>query len=78
MPMVNLELNIKEAKNLIEQMPLEDKIKLVRDLLRENWAKRINIIVKNIEERRRIHKISNKEITREIEKARRDFYACRH
>ncbi len=78
MSKVSLELDIKEAKNLIEQMPLEDKIRLVRELERETWAKRLDKILKNIDERRKRYKISNKEISQEIEKARREFYARRH
>ena len=75
MSKVTLELDIKEAKDLIEQMPLEEKIKLVRELEKETWAKRMNEILKNIDERRKKYKISTKEISQEIEKGRREFYA---
>jgi len=78
MPNVTLELNIREAKDLIEQMPLEEKIKLIRELLKETWAKRIDKILNNIDARRRKHKISSKEISQEIEKSRQEFYARRH
>ena len=75
---VTLELDVKEAKRLIKQMTLEDKIKLVRELQRETWAKRMDAILKNIDERRKRFKISDKEISKEIEKARQEFYARRH
>ncbi len=78
MSKVTLDLDIKEAKNLIEQMPLEDKLKLVRTLEKETWAKRMDQILKNIDERRKKYKISNREISQEIEKARQEFYARRH
>lgn len=78
MPKVTLELEIKEAKDLIEQMPLEDKVRLVRELEKETWAKRLDKIIKNIDERRKKYKISNKGISQEIEKARHEYYARRH
>lgn len=78
MSKVTLDLDIKKAKELIKQMPLKDKIKLIRELEKETWAKRINKILKNIDARRKKCKISNKEISQEIEKARREFYARRH
>lgn len=78
MSKVSIELDVKEAKDLIEQMPLEDKIKLIKELIKETWAKRIDTIFKNIDGRRKKYKISNKEISQEIEKGRQEFYARRH
>lgn len=78
MSKVTLELDIKEAKDLIEQMSLEDKIKLIRELEKETWAKRMNKILNNIDARRKKYKISFKEISQEITEARKEFYAHRH
>lgn len=77
MSKVTLDLDTKEVKNLIEQLPLKDKIELIRTLEKETWVKRINTVLKNIDLRRKKCKISNKEISQEIEKARREFYARR-
>lgn len=77
MSKVTLELDIKEAKGLIEQMPLDEKIRLIRELEKETWVKRIDKILKNIDERRKKYKISNKEISQEIAKARQEFYGRR-
>lgn len=77
MSKVTLELDIKEAKGLIEQMSTEDKIKLVRELEKETWVKRMDKILNNIDERRKKYKISDKEISQEIERARQEFYARR-
>lgn len=78
MSKVTLDLDIKEAKDLIEQMTLEDKIKLIRELEKETWVKRINKILNNIDARRKKHKISFKEISQEITEARKEFYAHHH
>ena len=77
MSRVTLELDIKEAKYLIEQMPLEEKIILVKQLVKETWAKRMDNILKNIDGRRKKYKISQRAISQEIEKARQAFYARR-
>lgn len=78
MSRVTLDLDIKEAKDLIEQMSLEEKIKLLRALEKETWAKRIDQTLKNIDARRKKYKISTTDISQEIEKARQEFYARRH
>lgn len=78
MSKVTLELDVREAKSLIEQLPEEDKIKLFRELMKETWSKRIGAILKNIDQRRKKLRISNQKISNEIEKARQDFYARRH
>jgi len=78
MSKVSLELDTKELKRLIERMSIEDKIKLIKELERETWAKRITKVLKNIDARRKKYKISNREISQEIEKARREFYARRN
>lgn len=77
MSKIALELNIREVKNLVDQLPLNDKIQLLRELQKESWAKRLKRIFQNIDARRRKHKLSVKTISQEIEKARRAFYARR-
>lgn len=78
MSKVTLELEVKEAKFLIKQLPEEDKIKLIRELMKETWTKRISEILRNIDQRRKNLKMTHNEISNEIEKARQDFYARRH
>ena len=75
---ITVDVDIQEAKDLIRQMPLEEKIKLVRELQKETWAKRLNRVLGNIDQRRKKYKITNQEISQEIEKARQEFYARRH
>lgn len=72
---VTLELSPNQVEELIEKLPMEEKIKLVRKLEKETWRKRMDKILKNIDERRKKYKISTKEISQEIEKARQEFYA---
>lgn len=78
MPKVTLDLNIKEAKHLIKQMPWEDKIKLIKELMKESWTKRIDNIIKNIDQRRKKYRISSQRISQEIKNARKEFYGHRH
>ena len=74
---LTMEVDFKDAVEAIRHMPIKDKIRLIRALERETWFKRIDQILKNIDRRRRKLKISSKEISREIQKARRQFYESR-
>ena len=77
MSFVTLQLDVQKAKDLIEQLPLFEKIQLVRELEKETWAKSIDNLLKTIDERRKRQRISSQRIDQEIEKARREFYARR-
>lgn len=74
MSTVTLELNVKEAKNLIKQMAVEDKIKLMRELEQETWAKRLDEVVQRIRKGFKQNPISDKEITRICEETRQGLY----
>ena len=74
---INMEINTEEAKNLIRQMPTEEKIKLVRELNKEAWAKRMSKVFESIDKRRKKHPISQKEINKIVEEARQEFYERR-
>lgn len=75
---VTLELDIQKAKNLIKQMSLADKIKLLKELNRETWGKRIDEIIKNIDLRRKKYKVSAKEISKTIKESQKEFHARRY
>ncbi len=75
MPKVILEMDAKEARELIEQLPLDDKIKLVKELEKETWAKRINNLFKAVDAQRKKHRLSSKAILKETANARKEFYA---
>jgi len=66
-----LELNIKE---LIEKMPMNKKIELVRELERETWAKRLDQVVKKIRKRFRRRPLSFRKITQICEEVRQRHY----
>ena len=70
-------IDVEALNKTIERMSMKDKIRLFERLQRETWAKRINNILKNIDQRRKKYKITSKEISQEIEKARKEFYARR-
>jgi hypothetical protein len=74
---ITLELNPNQVEELVEKLPLEEKIRLVRRLERETWGKRIDKLFKKIDQRRRRYPISNKEIAQEIEIVRRKIYGSR-
>lgn len=66
-----LELNIKE---LIEKMPMNKRIELVRELEKETWAKRLDQVVKRIRKHFRRHPLSFRKITRICEEVRQQRY----
>lgn len=71
---ITLELDTSTVERLVERMPTEAKIRLVRKLERETWGKRIDKLLKRIDQRRKKYPISQKEISEEIEAVRRQIY----
>ena len=71
---VTLELNPSQIEGLIGQLSIEDKIRLVRKLEGETWAKRFDDVVSRIRKRFRQNPISRKEINRICEETRQKLY----
>jgi len=60
---------------IIKQLPLEEKLRLVRQLEKETWASRLDQIVNKIRSRRSIKELSSNEINRIVEDVRKTRYA---
>ena len=71
---VTLELNPNEVEELVEKLSIQDKIRLVRKLENETWAKRLDEIVYRIRKRFKESPISDKEIRRICEEARQRLF----
>lgn len=71
---VSMNVTADQIEGMIGQLPMKDKIRLVRKLEKQTWAKRLNEIFRNVDRRRKKLNISRKEIHEEIEKARQEFY----
>ena len=73
-----IKMNLTDVEHLVNRLPLRDRIKLLIRLRKEAWTKRLDEITKNIRARRKKYKITDKEISEEIEKARDEFHAHHH
>lgn len=71
---ITLELNPNQVKELVEKLPIEDKIHLVRKLENETWARRLDEVVLRIRKRFRQNPISDKEIRQICEETRQRLY----
>ena len=71
---ITLELNPNQVEELVDRLSIEDKIRLVRRLESETWAKRLDEVVSRIRKRFRQNPISDKEITKICEEARQRSY----
>jgi len=71
---VTLELNPNEVEKLVEKLSIEDKIRLVRKLEKQTWAKRLDEVVSRIRKRFKQSPISDKEIRRICEETRQRLY----
>ena len=71
---LELELNPNQVEKLVERLPLEDKIRLVRKLEGETWARRLDEVVFRIRKRFKSNPISDKEITQICEETRQRLY----
>lgn len=74
MPKVTLDTNIEK---IVEDLSMEEKLKLVYKLERETLRQRWNNLLKLIDERIKKHPISSRDVIKEIECARREHYAKR-
>jgi|GEM_PF-1645834 len=75
---ITLDLDVKQVEKLVEKLPLEEKLKLVRKLEKETLRKRWGKILKDIDKRLKRFPISKKEIEQEIKAYRREKYAKGH
>ena len=69
-----LELNPNQIEALIERLSIDDKIRLVKKLEQETWAKRLDEVVTRIRKRFKQNPLSDKEITRICEETRQKLY----
>lgn len=74
---VEFELDIAQVEKLVEKLPREEKIRLVRKLEQETLGQRMDRLLKKIDERRKRYPISAKEIRQEIEAVRKELYGRR-
>lgn len=60
---------------IVRQLPLQEKLRLVRQLERETWAARLGQVVTRIRARRSVRQLSQRDITRIVEDVRTARYA---
>lgn len=72
MPRVNL--NNHQVEELVEQLDLKSKIRLVQRLEEETWNARWDKLLADIDRRLKRHPISEDEIAKEVETVRRKLY----
>jgi uncharacterized membrane-anchored protein len=71
---ITLELNPGEVEELVNKLSIQDKIKLVRKLENETWARRLDEVVFRIRKRFRQNPLSDREIQRICEETRQRLY----
>jgi ribosomal protein L31E len=71
---VTLELNPNEVEELVDKLSIQDKIRLVRKLENETWARRLDEVVSRIRKRFKQTSISDKEIRQICEETRQRLY----
>ena len=69
-----LEVTPGQIETLVDRLSIEDKIRIVRKLERETWARRLDEVVSRIRSRFRQNPISDKEIVRICEDVRQRLY----
>ena len=71
---ISMEVSANQLETLVEQLPLNDKIRMVRKLERQTWGKRLDNLFKQVTANRKKAKLSSKEIWDEVKQARQEFY----
>ena len=77
MSKVTIELGPEQIERIVEDLTIEQKLRLVRKLEKETLSQRWDNLLKTIDERRKKYPISQQEINKEIALARKEFYAKR-
>ena len=75
MPKVAVNLNNHDVEELVKQLDIAEKIRLVRKLEQETLQQRWSEIFRDIDKRLRKFPVSKKELCKEIKKYRREKYA---
>ena len=70
---VILELNPHQVEELVEGLSIEDKIKLVRKLENETWARKLDMVVQRMRRNIKKAKISDREIDNICEEVKREY-----
>ena len=74
MPTINVTLKINDISNIIEQLNIQEKSKLIQILEEETWSMRFDQILRRIRGRAEQNRISEDEINREVEEVRKQRY----
>lgn len=74
MPTVNINLRVNDISNIVGQLGLQEKIKLIQKLEEETWSKRFNQLLEKIRSRVKDSPISEQEIIDEVEQTRKQHY----
>ncbi|MDP2905325.1 MAG: hypothetical protein Q8O22_03375 [Candidatus Omnitrophota bacterium] len=69
-----LELDPVAVEQLVDKLSMDDKIRLVRKLENETWARRLDEVVFSIRKRFKRARMSDKEVLRICEETRQKFY----
>lgn len=75
---INLEISPSQVENLVEKLPLENKLHLIRRLEKETFASRIDNVADKMRGRVRSAKVSAKEINRICEEVKREYDKRHH
>ena len=75
MSKITSDLNHKQLEQIIEDLPMRDKIRLVRKLEKETLSQRWKQILRDIDARLKKFPISPKDILPEIQAYRKNKYA---
>lgn len=75
---VMLELKPNQIEEILERLSIQEKLRIIRKLENQTWAKRLDGVVTRIRKRLRQNPISDTEITQICEEARQKIYNGRN
>ena len=61
-------------EEMLDKLPFREKIRLLRKMEEKTWGRRMDELLKRIDERRKKYPISSKETKEEIASVRRELY----
>lgn len=75
---LTLEISPSQVEELVERLPIKEKLRLVQRLTRETWAMRLDSVVHRMRSSVRKARISAKDIERICEEVKREYDETHH
>ena len=73
--MIKIDINIRQLRIALRQLPLKERTRLLEDLQGQTWQKRFRQLIARIDSRLKNKSLSPKKLNKIVEDAREEYHA---